>query len=120
MELFTYKYYDAQKRRLAAMCKPLDESRMEISILTCAKKDQFSKEFARLSLLGKQTAEPVHITKLIVAHHKENYKVEFFKWLRERFWRIEKKTIHFYTDVLRKPGETLKIIKIDKINGKWY
>jgi hypothetical protein len=120
MELFTYKYYDDSKRRLAVMCKPLDESRMEISILTCARKDQFSKEFARLSLLGKQTVQPVHIQKVIVAHRRSNYKVEFFKWMKQRFWRHEYKTIHFFTDILRKPGEGIKVLKINQQKAKWY
>jgi hypothetical protein len=44
--LRTYKFYDAEGRRLAIFGKLLDANSLEIYALTCSKHDQFSKKFA--------------------------------------------------------------------------
>ena len=122
----TYKYYNEKRQRLAIRAYNIRENKMDILVLTCSRKDDFSKKFARHSfkLIEDFPGKEIHVDGQLI--HPQEFTLNFedgkaaktfFDWCKKRYLKkIE------YCDTYRVTaleGEHI-IIKLNaKKNGKW-
>ena len=103
----TYAFYDEKGRRLSIFAKQKDKE-LEITIITCSKKDQFSKKEAKSLYAqvnwGKTTCKPQRFT---IPIKDDKPKWTFINWCRENYYHKEKATFMFDAYVLTKGDEIL-------------
>lgn len=88
-----YSYYDERKRRLAIMAEDKGEN-IDVTVITCSRKDPFTKKEARRALenssLGQETyigEDLVHPQKFTIINNGQ-FKEEFFKWVSSNYLKL--------------------------------
>ncbi len=101
--IITYKYYDDRKRRVAIMAKKLPLEHMEITIITCSKKDAFNKKFARNALTLLDVADTVRVMgaefhpKRVILSHAGKFKDTFFEWCNDNYYKMREGFATYHT-----------------------
>ena len=115
MEIITYKYYNSKKQRLAIKAVETEKKTIEIIIISCSIKDQFSKKLGRMMLtlpLDNVTHDKIFIP------NSEGFRKSLFDYLNKNYYRMGGGQIIYDTQELRKGFEVLLLSK--KINSKLW
>lgn len=105
----TYKYYDQKGRRLSIFGRNLD-NKLVIDIITCSKKDEFSKKKGRelfneyIELLSKNVDNPLPCYPIQILVEIENEKpgYSFIKFCNNNFYKKTTILRRLEQDVLEK------------------
>lgn len=108
--------YNAKGQRVAVFGK-IDGTQLNISVITCSKKDQFSRKEAHRMyqeyINGNLKQEPV-AHPLTITHNMENPampKKEFLTWVNRNYYRVMRD--HFFVK-----GTVIKTV-IEEYEGKY-
>jgi len=107
MEIITYVYYTGKQQRLAIHAKENGDN-IEITVLKCSKKDQFTKKFARqaLALCEKSDVvrlygELLHPEKFVI-DKREDFRKTFFEWADGQYFKLKLDSLRFNTVELQR------------------
>lgn len=105
----TYKFYDEKGRRMAIFASMTETNKegeagpLHIITITCSKKDQFSKKWAKVAfealqrplLKGEVRELPFHPNQYFVNIKDNKPKWTFIRWCEEMFYKREMITFEF-------------------------
>lgn len=114
-EIVTYKYYTHKKQRLAIQARPINLDETEITIIKCSNKDAFNKKAARLAFndinagtTPKINGNEIHAEKTIITNYSPSWKTSFFAWANLNYYKVGKRLVGYYENVLEGPGRPIK------------
>jgi hypothetical protein len=126
-QIITYKFWDSKKRRLAILAQEIDLEHTEITIITCSRKDPFTKYKVRKALLDSAKGiqsfidkDLVHPEKIIIAHHGD-FARSFFDWANRTYFKMYERTTYRQSLQLERGNERIHIKDIagGKLDKRW-
>ena len=121
-KITTYKFYTHRKQRLAI--RAIDnQNHIEVTVLTCSKKDAFNKKFARQALNLLETSDTVRLygqllhPQRIIVDYVGDFRESFFNWAEDFYFKIGYKTDYVRVTQLEKKNERIYVSQ-EKL-GKW-
>lgn len=112
--LVTYRFFDEKGRRLSIFSRWMKKrSVLIITVITCSKKDQFSKQYARdlfeewRNPIGKPYPGEVHPIQLSLPIENNKPKYTFLKWCKENYFKKEKVIFAVESEMLMRGDELL-------------
>lgn len=118
-KVYTYKFFDDKKRRLAIQGEKIDDTHVEMTIIRCSTKDSFSKKFARTALNLLDSSDKVTVDKQLLHPERRiiawssktltNWKKEFYRNCAENFYKKTYTRKYIKVELLERNGFKIPI-----------